>query len=412
MKKATPYILLGLVAVALIGMFLTGSGKEKKLDERLSLRRKDKIPYGTWVAFQGLPSLFPRAAVYTTRSEPGDWDSVSVYDPRQAFISITPYFMPDEYEMNKLVSFARNGNDVFISTMQVSSEVEDKLKCSIYEFNGTYLFEDERGMVTGKYDSLVVKLKSPPFAAPLVYRYPGKNLDASFTRTDAATTDELGIGERGNANFIHLRVGEGNFYLHLAPMAFTNYFLLHKQNIQYYEKVMSVINPLTEKIVWDEYYIAKRYDRPRSKEKSWISVLFKYPALKAALLTAFFALLLYLLLGMRRKQRYIPRISRPRNDSLDFVKTIGRLYFEKSDHRNLCKKMATYFLEHVRSKYKIQTGALDDQFVKGLQYKSGVPEPEIREIVSFIKHIEEVPEVSPGEVAAFHQRLEAFYRKA
>ena len=59
------------------------------------------------------------------------------------------------------------------------------------------------------------------------------------------------------------------------------------------------------------------------KKKSWISVLFSYPALKAALLTAIFTLLLYVLLGMRRKQRYIPVLTKPKNDSLDFVKTIG-----------------------------------------------------------------------------------------
>jgi hypothetical protein len=54
-------------------------------------------------------------------------------------------------------------------------------------------------------------------------------------------------------------------------------------------------------------------------------------------------LLLYVLLNMRRKQRYIPIVKKPSNDSLDFVKTIGRLYFDKADHKNLCRKMASFF---------------------------------------------------------------------
>ena len=33
--------------------------------------------------------------------------------------------------------------------------------------------------------------------------------------------------------------------------------------------------------------------------------------------------------------------------------------------------MAAYFLEHVRNRYKLATGTLDDDFIKNLQYKSG-----------------------------------------
>ncbi|MGQ0738413.1 MAG: DUF4350 domain-containing protein [Bacteroidota bacterium] len=409
--KTTPYILLSLFAVALIAMFITGQGKKKKLDERITFRKKDKIPYGTWVAFQSLPEFFPGAAVYTTRQEPGYWDSVSIYDSRQAFIAITPKFMPDEYEMGKLISFAENGNDVFISAKYISADVEEMLNCSVYDGYGAYLFDDGTKVLGASEDTLEVRLLKPPFPVAAKYKYPGKKHDASFTRIDNSTTNELGITETGITNFIHLRAGEGNFYLHLAPMALTNYFLLHKDNMEYYEKVMSVISPDVEKIIWDEYFLMKR-DGPRQQKKSWIKVLFGYPALKAALLTAMGALLLYVLLGMRRRQRYIPVLAKPRNDSLDFVKTIGRLYYDKSDHKNLCRKMGSYFLEHVRSKYKLLTGNLDENFIRNLQFKTGAEESEIRGIVSFIKYAEDAPAISPAEVTEFHKQLESFYKKA
>ncbi|HUR67401.1 MAG TPA: hypothetical protein VMZ03_13705 [Chitinophagaceae bacterium] len=411
MKKIIPYILLSLVAAALIGMFMTGAGKKKRIDERITFRKKDKIPYGTWVAFRSLPAFFPRAAVYTSRQEPGYWDSISVYDSHQLFIAITPRFMPDEYEMRKLITFVENGNDVFISTVSVSNDLEEQLDCKVFDVNRSVVFDNEGSLLSG-YDSLLLYLKSPPYATRSVYKYPGKNLDGSFTKFDSLTSIVLGNGEMNDANFIHLKAGRGNFYLHLAPMAFTNYFLLHKNNMEYFEKLMSVIDPAVEKIVWDEYYLNKRYDRPREKKKSWISVLFKYPALKAALLTAIFTLLLYLLLGMRRKQRYIPVVKKPKNDSLDFVKTIGRLYYDKSDHKNLCRKMATYFLEYVRTKYKMATGTLDEMFIRNLQFKSDVPEAEVRHIISFIKYIDDAPQISPGDVTTFYQQLESFYKKA
>lgn len=410
MKKATPYILLALVAVALIAMFVTGAGRKKKMDERVTLRKKDKIPYGTWVAFHSLPQMFPSASVYTSRKEPGLWDVIDEDSSNQLFIAITPRFMADDYEMNKLISFVENGNDVFISTNSVSDDVEDKLECSVFNVNHPTIF-DQQGLITG-YDSLFMHLAKPPFTGTTAFSYPGKNLDGSFKKYNELTSTVLGHGEMNDANFIHLKAGKGNFYIHLAPLAFSNYFLLHKNNIRYFEKTLSVISPRVSKIVWDEYYLNKRSDGPPRNKKNWMTVLFRYPGLKAALLTAIFTLLIFLLLEMRRKQRYIPVVTKPRNDSLDFVKTIGRLYYDRSDHKNLSRKMGAYFLEHVRSRYKLPTGTLDESFIKSLQFKTGVEESAIRGIISFIKYADDAPVISPSEVTDFHKQLEFFYKKA
>src|SRR6266496_5711388 len=164
----------------------------------------------------------------------------------------------------------------------------------------------------------------------------------------------------------------------MEPLAFSNYFLLHKENMHYYENALSVISSTVKKIVWDEYYLYKKGNQ--TPRKGWLTVLLGFPALKAALLTAIFALLLFVLLEMRRKQRYIPFLPKPKNESLDFVKTIGRLYYDKGDHKNLCHKMAAYFLEYVRSRYKLATNNLNENFIKLLQYKSGADEAGISRI--------------------------------
>jgi hypothetical protein len=104
-------------------------------------------------------------------------------------------------------------------------------------------------------------------------------------------------------------------------------------------------------------------------------------------------------------------MSRPRNDSMDFVKTIGRLYFEKGDHHNLARKMSSYFLEYVSNKYKLQTGNLDDEFVKKLQFKTSIPETELQEIISFIRTINDNA-IGNKQLAHFYKQLEAFYLKA
>ena len=59
MKKYQSYIIAVLLTGAIIALFVTGDNKkEKKPDERITLRKQDKIPYGTYVAYQGLQHLF------------------------------------------------------------------------------------------------------------------------------------------------------------------------------------------------------------------------------------------------------------------------------------------------------------------------------------------------------------------
>jgi uncharacterized integral membrane protein len=407
LKKNAPYILIGVVVLAILVLLFTSENKtNRQFDNRMTFRAKDKIPYGTYIAFESLDKLFPEATIVASKQEPGYWDSISNYDAGQALIIISPIFSPDEYEMKKLLHFMEEGNDVFVSAMNISYEVTQMMKCDINAVEGLmYYFEQSEGS-----DLLSVSLAKPPFGKKTSFTYPGKRYDFYFYKLDTATTTVLGYDKSNNPNFVHLKAGKGNLYVHLAPMTFSNYFLLHRNNIAYYENVLSVISPNTSKVVWDEYFISKR--QSETKQTSWLSVFLKHKELRWALLIALLALLLYVLSEMRRKQRIIPVITKPKNDSLEFVKTIGRLYHDKGDHKNLCRKMSAYFLEHVRSRYKLSTSDLNEEFIKNLHGKTGIAEGEIKEIVSFIGNMDDLPDVSDKQLTSFHKQLESFYKKA
>ena len=95
---------------------------------------------------------------------------------------------------------------------------------------------------------------------------------------------------------------------------------------------------------------------------------------------------------------------------MDFVKTIGRLYFDKGDHKNLVKKMGAYFLEHMRTQYKLSTHAIDDDFILAVHHKTTYPLEETRSIVRFIQFAETAPAISEGQLSEFHKQLELFYQ--
>jgi hypothetical protein len=412
LKKPISYILACIILIAAGILVFTGSRyRERTLDERMSFSKKDKIPYGAYVAYEGLKYLFLGASVSVNTQEPGYWDSLSNYDAGQALIIVSPVFYADEFEMKKMIRFAENGNDVFVSSAIFSEEVKNILNCGISYVDPFDIFAPK----PGKEDSLKLRLAKPPFPVTNTYRYPGKRFDTYFYRIDTAVTTVLGTGRIEDTNFVHLKAGQGNLYFHLAPMAFTNYFLLHDKNLKYYTDMLSVISPATKTIVWDEYYLHKRFTSGKRSQAdnnhTWLSALFQYDAFKWGILTAILTLLLYVLLEMRRKQRFIPVITKPRNDSLDFVKTIGRLYYDKGDHKNLCRKMSAYFLEHVRNRYKLSTTEMNEEFVKNLQFKTGVDEAEIQSIVFFIRDMENSPAISDQQLGYFHKQLESFYQK-
>ncbi|HRP58365.1 hypothetical protein, partial [Agriterribacter sp.] len=124
MKKATPYLLGGLLLLLLLA--LLAGGNKSDFDHRVTLNKKDKIPYGTYIAYQNLPHLFPQAKITINKKAPGYWDeTVLDYDTgRQAIIIICKDFNASNEELTELFHFAGRGNDVLISAYDLSNDAQ------------------------------------------------------------------------------------------------------------------------------------------------------------------------------------------------------------------------------------------------------------------------------------------------
>lgn len=404
MKKLLPYGLIILMILVLGGLLLTSSRERpRKMDERISLRQKDKIPYGFYAARQLVPTLFPRAVFYADKRAPGYWDSLSTTASNQAVVLVASTLNADSRELQDLLEFAREGNSVFIITKYLSYEANQ-----FFGFNTGDIYSED-GLQVEAGDSLKVKLSTPRFDDSLTYTYPGKRHATFFSNWNKDKTVVLGSNGSGYPNFLQFRAGKGSIFIHTAPLAFSNYFVLHKNNIRYLEEAFSVLPASTQKIIWSEYYLTKPGPQPE-KEPSMLRVLFRYPSFKWAFLTAIAALFLYVAMEMRRKQRVIPVKEAPRNDSLDFVQTIGRLYYDKKDHADLARKMSVYFLDHVRSHYKLPTHTLDESFVHALHAKSGYSIEAINAILQAMEQARTAKTVAEAELIQFHNQLESFYQ--
>jgi hypothetical protein len=410
LKKFLPYVIAIVIVFLFVWLVYSTKKNSRVFDDRISFNKRDKIPYGMYVAYNSLPHIFPEASVSVNRKEPAQWDSLNSFSDKQTLIIIAPVFRADEFEMKRIVNFVRNGNSAFISTAMVSNDVQNILHSEIpdvFDVNDNLALNDNE-------DSFSVSLTEPPFSKKDEYGCPGKRFESYFSKYDSNISTVFGNGIYILPDFIQLKAGKGSLYFHLTPLAFSNYFLLYGKNINYYNKVLSLLPRDTKKVVWDEYFLYKRYSGSNNNNgsKSILSALMSQRSFRAALWLLIILLLVFIFQEMRRKQRIIPIVSRPENDSIEFVKTIGRLYHEKRDNKNLGHKMAAFFLEHIRGRYKLSTIILDEEFIVSLQRKTAQPENNIRKIISFINNIDGAETIDDEKLAEFHKELEEFYKVA
>ena len=406
MKKALPY-LLGSILLLLLLVLLAGEAGNN-FDHRITLNKKDKIPYGTYIAYQSLPYLFPQAEITHNKKAPGYWDEavLNYNTARQVMVIICKDFNPGDDELTELFHFVSRGNDVLISSYDLSRDAQDFFHVDLsYADAGFPVYDDISAM-----DTLRLWLMDPPFSPKINrYEYPGRKYYSHFRYFDSSMSYVLERTVDSSVVFLRIRAGEGSFYIHTAPLAFSNYFLLHKENMGYYNQLLSAMNAEASKVVWDEYYLHKPRNN-RQNSPSPLRVLMEQPAFRMALLTAFAGLVVYLLLGIKRNQRMIPVMAPPANDSLDFIKTIGRLYFQKRDNKDLCRKMSLYFTEYVHRRFNMPAGNMDADFISRLSQKSGCSEQTIQAITNYIRFIQEAPAIHDRQVAEWYDLLDRFYK--
>lgn len=372
----------------------------KSLNKRVTLWRNDKIPYGTYYAYENLHHLFRNSGITVSNTSP-----VNFYgdDYSSAYIIISPVVQPSERELKAILRHAISGNHVFISAFHMGQNLLDTFKLKASPSKG--YFDDSL--------NLSIVDREGPYTHK--YGYPGARLDYHFTEMDSTVTYILGRDETGNANFVRFNYqGGGSVMLHLAPIAFSNFFLLHKNNKQYYDIAISSLPDTVSQVMWDDYF-RHHINGEDNASRSALSKLGAFLQNEVLRWVFWLTLLLFAIIFIfesKRKQRMVPVIKKPDNSSLDFVKTVGRLYFQRKDNKNLATKMTTHLLGYVRSRYNMPTSQLDDQFKEKLAYKSGHSPDFVNSVVDEINRIEAASQLSDEQLMAYSDKIDTFINKA
>jgi hypothetical protein len=123
------------------------------------------------------------------------------------------------------------------------------------------------------------------------------------------------------------------------------------------------------------------------------------------------SILFFIVFEAKRKQRIIPVIKPLTNTTLEFVGTIGNLYYQRGDHKNIAEKKIQFFLDQIHSSYFINTANKDEAYLSLLTKKSGVPEETIQELFKTINQISEQEKISVTQLTLLNKLIEKFHQK-
>ena len=378
-------------------------------------RENDKKPFGGYVAHSIFKSTFNNRYIDVNEKPFDDaWDDMKDYSVNtqySLFILLTKNLQVNQSEADAMVSFIEAGNDMFIATDYIDSNLLGKIKCEM-ERMGEIVSE-----VAGKMHETTISTDVGNGSSYQYYYYPFLNY---FSGYDSGQVKVLGTNEINKPNYIILFIGKGRLYLHAAPRAFSNYFLLTGNNAGYLENALSYVRSEPKNIFWDEYYKNKIFSkRIRSGGDSYspqndfspFNVINKNPPLRWAFWLAVIALLLYILSNIKRKQRIINEIQPNINTTVTFTETVGMLYLQKKNNKNISEKMITYFYEHIRNKYFLNMNQVNKEFINTLSAKSGVPIELTQKLFNTIEHVQTEENVSEMELLSLNELIQNFYKK-
>ena len=235
------------------------------------------------------------------------------------------------------------------------------------------------------------------------FHYNKKLPQVSISSFDTIHSLKLGTDQKGNLNFICIKYGEGKIYFHTQPLVFTNYHLLNS-NIEYAAKVLSYLPIRTT--VWDNYYKPDRF-----VNSSPMRYILSQPPLQSAYYLLLITLLLYMVIESKRRQRVIPVINPPGNYSLQFIKTIGSLYFKQRNNADLAKKQILYFKEFLREHYFLTGISASHDCALIVSTKSGVPSDLVQKLLGIMESFESAEKVSNDELIGLNSDIEMFYKQ-
>ncbi len=394
------------IFIAILGaMIANDMTKKKPIDWSSSFLSSHKKPFGAYVLFKELKDYFPNSEIKKTKVSPYEFlseyylkyyetEDETILSNKMNYLFINSSISLGEQSCEELLYFVNEGNNV----MMVGQDFPSILK-----------------------DTLQLKISSDIEASPkLSLKFANKKLNRStyiyekgvenffFSELDSLTTTVLGYnftaGADKHINFVKVKYGDGSFILNTQPYAFTNFHMLKKKHAAYVGTSLSYLPGYT--LVWDD-----RTKAQTGEIGTPLRFILSKQALKYAWYLSLFTLFIFIIFRAKRRQRVVPIINKLPNTSIAFAKTIGNLYYQEGEPKDIVSKKITYFLEHIRNVYMLDTQNLDVDFKRRLHLKTGISKEEINRLIDYIVIQQKSVTIKEYALVILNKHIENFYTK-
>ena len=404
-------IILSVVLALLVLLFYWLMGPNKRFQWFESYRFDSDQPYGVMFLHKLLEGYRPGADVVVNK-QPLSKAFLDVDDYKKTdYVFVGQNIFLDEQSKASLIRFLEGGGDAFITSRATPVALLEAVytgECGV-----------PLSMEPDFSDSVEVNLFHPALKTRETIRYAyhfmGEDRPYLWNEFDeAAFCDSatrlvpLGYYNDDRINFVKIRVGAGNLYLHSNPLLFTNYFLVRPEARDYAGAVFSHLKG--RDLIWDEYSKIP-YFGDGSAYNSPLYYIMQQPSLKYAWWLLLVAVIFYLIFAGKRRQKPIPITEPKTNTSLEFVNLISRLHHNNANHLDMAHKKMRYFLYFVRSKYGIHAEHFKDEHIRKLAEKSKVDYRQVEAIFLQYDLIEEKfhHNIEANRLVDLYESIENFY---
>ncbi|MFT4759360.1 MAG: hypothetical protein ACI9XO_001151 [Paraglaciecola sp.] len=423
MQDNKKYILLGIAILLMTVFFAYFFGNPKKqVNWREDYKEINKGPFGTFLSLKLLEEYFPNNGVTILKDSIAQTLEKEENPANYVFVGGNMYM--DSLGESALLKFVERGNKALIAS---KSPPSDLMQLVFEDYCGTFYWDyypvvqDSSAYFNLKHpdlslgDSLLHVAFEEEFDTTT---YHWHHFPEDFFCEENEHLVALGSFDSWAINFIKVNYGKGSFYFHTNPILYTNSVLKQEDGFEYAHRSFAHLQE--GETYWDQrsriWYSENSQDDWFRGKKTFesegpLKYILAQPSLAWAWYLSLALGLLYLLFRAKRQQRVIPVTEPNRNTSLEFISTIGRMYFVQNDHRKLAKDKARLFLAYVRDNYKIQTKKIDNSFIQTLANKAEISPDLIKKIVEIKQKINLPGGLFTEEMLIdFHQALDQFYK--
>ncbi len=378
------------------GMFALEQSFTKEFSWNPTFSPTDKQPFGCYVFDEVVSSSLKGNYSFTDKTF-YQIDNDSTKAMPKALLSINDYAFMDSVQFKSMVHLLKKGYKIMFVSSNLSPILVDSLKITSHNI---YLNDDAIKFMTKQ----VVKRKplflaDKSFTKRVFWYYPQicndyfSGVDPSETKNPDEQKDNrkqtwlsripatvIARNKDRNTIAFSKKVGKGELFIVSNPLLFTNYGILDQKNAAYVFSLLSYMKglPLVRCGVSES---------KSASAESPLRYILSQPSLRWSLYLTLITILLFMFFTAKRRQKVIPIIEAPLNQTLDFVKLIGTLYYQKKDHLGLLRKKQIYFVQTVKreTNIDIEEEKLTPELCRRLSNKTGMEPDKINKLLSDIE---------------------------